>query len=78
MNYYPAFLNLEGEKAVVIGGGKVAERKVLALIRAGADVTVVSPELTARLRKEKEAKLLGEAPRSKLHANILPFRFFVE
>ena len=64
MNYYPAFLNLEGEKAVVIGGGKVAERKVLALIRAGADVTVVSPELTARLRKEKESKRIRHVART--------------
>lgn len=56
MNYYPAFLNLEGKKAVVVGGGKVAERKALALIKAGADVTVVSPELTKRLQKEKESQ----------------------
>ena len=46
MNYYPAFLNLQGKKAVVVGGGKVAERKVLTLIRAGALVTVISPLLT--------------------------------
>jgi precorrin-2 dehydrogenase/sirohydrochlorin ferrochelatase len=64
MNYYPAFLNLEGKKAVVIGGGKVAERKVLALLRAGAEVTVVSPALTTRLRKEKEAKRIRHAART--------------
>ena len=55
MNYYPAFLNLQGKKAVVVGGGKVAARKVLTLIRAGAAVTVVSPLLTKRLQKAKEA-----------------------
>jgi precorrin-2 dehydrogenase/sirohydrochlorin ferrochelatase len=63
MNYYPAFLNLEGKKAVVIGGGKVAERKVLTLIRAGAKVTVVSPALTKRLLKEKEAKRIRHISR---------------
>lgn len=47
--YYPVFLNLRGRRCVVIGGGKVAERKVRALLRAQADVRVVSPELTARL-----------------------------
>ena len=64
MNYYPAFLNLQGKKAVVVGGGKVAERKVLTLIRAGADVTVISPMLTKRLLKEKEAGHMRHLPRT--------------
>ena len=55
MNYYPAFLNLKGKRVVVVGGGKVAERKVLTLLRAGADVTVISPLITKRLQKAKEA-----------------------
>jgi len=33
----------------VIGGGAVAEQKVLGLLAAGAHVTVVSPETTPRL-----------------------------
>ncbi len=49
MRYYPVFLNLEGKSCIVIGGGEVAERKVLALLDAGAAVTVISPELTERL-----------------------------
>lgn len=53
MNYYPVFLNLKGKKAVVVGGGKVAERKILSLIKASADITVISPHLTGRLLKEK-------------------------
>ncbi len=51
MDYYPVFLNLNGKKAIVVGGGKIAERKVGSLVAAGADVTVVSPSLTRRLRK---------------------------
>ena len=49
MRYYPVFLNLEGKRCVVVGGGDVAERKVLALLDSGASVTVISPELTERL-----------------------------
>lgn len=64
MNYYPAFLNLQEKKAVVVGGGKVAERKVLTLIKAGADVTVVSPLLTSRLQKLKEAKRIRHISRT--------------
>jgi precorrin-2 dehydrogenase / sirohydrochlorin ferrochelatase len=54
MNYYPAFLNLNGKKAVVVGGGSIAERKILTLLKSGAEVTVISPVLTPRLLKEKQ------------------------
>ena len=56
MNYYPAFLNLKSRKAVVVGGGKVAERKVSALLKAGADVTVISPSIIPGLQKELSRK----------------------
>lgn len=64
MNYYPAFLDLRGKKAVVIGGGRVAERKVLSLIEAGADVTVVSPSLTKKLRQASSGNRLSHISRS--------------
>ncbi len=49
--YYPVFLNLKNKLCVVIGGGKVAERKVLSLLKAGAKVKIVSPEVTETLKK---------------------------
>lgn len=49
MRYYPIFLNLKGCPVVMIGGGAVAERKVKTLLKAGAEVTVISPSLTRRL-----------------------------
>ncbi len=52
--YYPVFLNLENKKTVVIGGGKVAERKILSLLKANADITVISPEITAKIAREKQ------------------------
>lgn len=63
MNYHPVFLNLKARKAVVVGGGRVAERKILSLIRAGADITVISPSLTASLLQEKERKTLRHVDR---------------
>lgn len=46
---YPVMLNVEGCRCLVIGGGKVAERKIVALAKAGADVTVISPDVTDEL-----------------------------
>src|SRR2546429_7858549 len=47
--FYPVFLDLRGRRAVVIGGGAVAEQKVRGLTAAGAHVTVVSPDLSPGL-----------------------------
>jgi siroheme synthase-like protein len=43
-DYYPIFFNLRSKKGVVVGGGKVALRKVRTLLDRGADLTVVSPK----------------------------------
>jgi uroporphyrin-III C-methyltransferase/precorrin-2 dehydrogenase/sirohydrochlorin ferrochelatase len=43
---YPSGLRLEGRRVVVVGGGHVAQRRIPALIAAGADVEVVSPHVT--------------------------------
>lgn len=50
MNYYPVFLRVAGRPCLVIGGGSVAEQKADSLLKAGARVTVISPQLTPRLR----------------------------
>jgi precorrin-2 dehydrogenase/sirohydrochlorin ferrochelatase len=62
-DYYPIFLNLRGEECVVVGGGKVAERKVSALVRAGACVRVISPELTPVLERLKSAGKISHTVR---------------
>lgn len=43
---YLAGLVLAGRKVVVVGGGHVAQRRVPSFLAAGADVTLVSPEVT--------------------------------
>ena len=47
---YPLFMNLAGHRAVVIGGGTVALRKIEALWTAGAQIKVVSPEISEQIR----------------------------
>lgn len=43
---YPVGLRLTGRRVVVIGGGQVAQRRLPALIAAGADIVLVSPAAT--------------------------------
>ncbi len=47
---FPIFLLLEGRSVLVVGGGSVARRKIAALLRAGARVTVLAPELEGTVR----------------------------
>lgn len=47
---YPVSLYITGRLCVVVGGGKVAERKVSGLLAAGGQVRVISPALTPSLR----------------------------
>lgn len=51
---YGAFLRLRGKKCVVIGGGRVAERKVRSLLPCEAQVTVIAPRLTAWLQQRAD------------------------
>jgi precorrin-2 dehydrogenase / sirohydrochlorin ferrochelatase len=48
---YPIMLRLEGKKVVVVGGGKVAARKVSGLLDTGARIIVISPDATDELRE---------------------------
>lgn len=50
-SYYPVFINLKGKRCIVIGGGRVAERKIRSLLKAEADVTVISPEVTPGIKR---------------------------
>jgi precorrin-2 dehydrogenase/sirohydrochlorin ferrochelatase len=63
MSYYPVLLDLTGKKVVVLGGGVVAQRKVESLIGCGADVHIISRELTSLLKgyvEEGKARHTGE------------------
>jgi len=63
MRYYPVFLDIAGKPAVVIGGGHIALQKVQGLLDAGADVTVVSPELLPELQDLVSKGRLSHVPR---------------
>lgn len=48
--FYPLMLNIEDRSCVVVGGGSVAARKVAVLLKAGAFIKVISPEIHEELR----------------------------
>lgn len=59
---YPVDLRVAGEPAVVVGGGRVATRKVTHLLNAGAKVTVISPELDEALaERAKNGEIAWQA-----------------
>lgn len=56
---YPLFLKLENEPCLVVGGGKVAQRKIKSLLATGASVHVIAPALTRALHKLVKQKLVN-------------------
>lgn len=60
---YPVVLNLQNRAVLVIGGGKVAERKIDSLLESKAKVFLVSKDLTEHIKdliKEKKIVFLGK------------------
>jgi precorrin-2 dehydrogenase / sirohydrochlorin ferrochelatase len=48
---YPIHLHLKGRKVTVIGGGKIAERKIRGLLETGALVEIISPDITLTIQE---------------------------
>lgn len=61
---YPLMMNLENKPVVVVGGGRVAERKIRGLLDCGARVVVISPEVVphvAAMAETGTVELINEA-----------------
>jgi len=61
--FYPILVDLQGKRALVVGGGKVAQRKIETLLEHGASVQVIAKELTAKLaelRNYEKIEFLGD------------------
>ncbi len=56
MERMPVGLRVRGRPVLVIGGGAVALRKILLLRRCGANVTVVSPGVRAKIARLASAR----------------------
>ncbi len=56
---FPLFINMEGRKVIVIGGGEVALRKIRILIEYDADIRMISSKITDELRLLADKKYIG-------------------
>ncbi|MER2108364.1 MAG: NAD(P)-dependent oxidoreductase [Solibacillus sp.] len=53
---YSVMLNIEKKRAVVVGGGTVAYRKIIGLLAEGAIILVISPDVTKEIETLIEQK----------------------
>lgn len=48
--FFPLFVSLSGKKIVVVGGGKIATRRIQTLLPFCDGITVIAPEITEELK----------------------------
>ena len=68
MDYFPVFLDLKKRRCLLVGGGDVATRKGRLLVKAGAVLRVVAPQISAELR-ELVQQCQGEMHLREYHAS---------
>lgn len=59
MEFFPLFLRLQGRPVLLVGGGEVAVRKARLLLKAGAAIHVVSPQLAPELAALQDRSALS-------------------
>ena len=62
MSYLPLFIETTGKKCLIVGGGKVASRKLIPILKAKMQVTLISPEVIEEIElnfhKNKNLKII--------------------
>jgi len=77
MNFLPIFINVKDQPCLVVGGGEVAARKVELLLKGGARVVVVAPELGAALTARRQAGEIGHRAEAFLPAQVQAHRLVI-
>lgn len=70
MSLFPIFVKLQGRLVLVVGGGEIAAGKIEGLLRAGAKVRVIAPEVHASLAEPIRDRKIEWVPR-KFHVQDL-------
>ena len=69
-NFFSIELNLEGRNVLVVGGGRIALRKVKTLLPTGARITVVAPQFDPEFESLQSADKVAELSRRAESASI--------
>ena len=73
MTAFPLFVELEKKPCLVIGGGRVALRKVRTLLKFGADVTVVAKDISEEMQKLADDGQIKYILKNVLHMTDLEY-----
>jgi siroheme synthase-like protein len=57
--YYPIYIDIEDRAVLIVGGGAVCARKAETMMRYGARVTIVSPEITEEIAAWEQSGVLA-------------------
>ena len=71
---YPVALVVKGRRCLVVGGGRVAARKIGGLLACGAAVTVVAPEVHVAIGALTDSGAIAAIDDSPLDVHIRPYR----
>lgn len=77
MNYLPIAIKLKNKRVIVVGGGKVAERKIEVLLDTKALVVVIAPKVTSKIRLLIEKGTIKWASRRVQESDIKEARLIV-
>ena len=70
MKLYPIFLKLKNKACLVIGGGDVAFRKTANLVKSGALVSVIAPEITDKFNRFIKNKKIRHINRKYINGDL--------
>src|ERR1700723_2504670 len=77
MTYFPAFFDLTAQKVLVVGGGEVASRKLALLLRSGAKVTLVAPEIRPEVAAQAAAGKISVVVREFVPSDLYGARLVI-
>jgi len=70
--FFPLFIDMNDRKVLVLGGGKIAERRVKILSGFGAEITVISPKVTKHIERTASTLIKRKYKKGDIN-NLMPF-----
>ena len=77
MSYFPAFIQLDGKKVLLVGGGNIAYEKLEKLLHFTQDILIISPKFSNEMRAEIQKKNLNFKERNYEVGDIKEFSMVI-